>query len=503
MSRTLRSRKGIGAGAMIALCLAALGASAQERPVTTGANRADTVKLRVSGRVNMDYVQRDSALTSIPNMDPTGNAISANQANPNSTNTVEGEVTIRFDAELTEKISAVVEIGRLRTDDIFGVAPFTGNNSFVSGGIDLREAHLKVADFLSPGVSVKLGILDWAFDTRGRGSALAFDPHRSQLMTRNLFNGQDSTAGGGGMADRYGIATASELEPLGLHLAYTGGQLTLELVVMPVVSENGPASQDEALYAVDFWYNLEQQVGKGSRVGAILAVTNVPAVGVLTTGSQDQLFTFGAGVNLAFQGGIEVFGEFYLQGGTVGRDDTVAANETDAKGSAFMIGGRWTSASEGKMWLEVSFTMLSGDDDGADEEVNSFMSYESINDFLIVEDMYFGLDVDTNLTAFKIMGGMSFSMAGGKDNVELQLGLGFFTTSEDVVKTNDAAEEDDALGTEIDVKLKYHLSKQAALGLNFGVLTGSDLLEDMGGGTGADAADDSTWLLSLGFDVRY
>lgn len=499
MSRTLRSRTGIGAGAAIALCLATLSAAAQERPVTTGANRADTVKLRVSGRVNMDYVVRDAGLTSIPNMDPISGGVPAGEANANGVNTVEGEISIRFDAELTEKISAVVEISRQRTDD-FGVVVFEGDGGDVINDLTIREAHIKVTDFLSPGVAVKMGILDWAFDTRGRGSALAFDPHRSQLMTRNLFNGQDSTDGAGGMTTRYGVDTATELEPLGLHLAYTGGQLTVELVLMPVVQENGALSHDEALYAVDFWYNLEQQVGKGSRIGAILAVTNVPQVAGLT-GSGDQLITFGAGANLAFQGGIEVFGEFYLQAGEVGRDD--AGNEVDAKGNAFMIGGRWTGAGEGKMWLEVSFTMLSGDDDGADEEVNTFLSYESVNDFLIVEDVYFGLDVDTNLTAFKIMGGMSFGMAGGKDNVELQLGIGFFTTSEDVVKTNDAAEEDDALGTEIDVKVKYHLSKQAALGLNFGILTGSDLLEDMGGGTASDTADDSSWLLSLGFDVRY
>jgi hypothetical protein len=493
MSRTLRSRTGIGAGAAIALCLATLSAAAQERPVTTGANRADTVKLRVSGRVNMDYVVRDAALMSITS----GNMNTINfSADNNSYNTVEGEISIRFDAELTEKISTVVEISRQRTDD-FGVVPFLGDGGDVDNDLTLREAHLKVTDFLSPGVSMKMGILDWSFDSRGRGSALAFDPHHSQLMSRNAFNGQDTT---NAMSGRYGIANATELEPLGLHLAYTGGALTVELVAMPVVQENGPVSLDEALYAVDFWYSLEQQVGKGSRIGAVLAATNVPAVAGLT-GSGDQLITFGAAANLAFQGGIEVFGEFYLQTGEVGRD--AAGNEVDAKGNAFMIGGRWTSASEGKMWLEVSFTMLSGDDDGADEEVNSFVSYESVNDFLIVEDVFFGLDVDTNLTAFKIMGGMSFGMAGGKDNVELQVGVGFFKTSEDVVKSNDAGQEDDALGTEIDVKIKYHLSKQAALGLNFGILTGSDLLEDMGGGAAADTADDSAWLLSLGFDVRY
>jgi hypothetical protein len=482
---------------MIALCLAALSATAQERPVTTGANRADTVKLRVSGHVGLDYVQRETALTIIPSgtMNPTGGAVN------NSVNDVEGEVTIRFDAELTEKISAVVEIGRYRSHD-FGIEPLLGNGGDVVNDITLREAHLKVMDFLSPGVSVKFGILDWGFDVRGRGQALAFNPHYSQLMSRNHFNGVDSTAA---MSARYGVDSHAELEPLGFHLAYVGGQLTIELVAMPVVNEGGPVSQDEALYAADFWYNLEQQVGKGSRIGAILALSNLDATGPAAgaTGSDTRMFTVGLGVNLAFQGGIEVYGEGYMQKGSSGREKAGASTDFDAEGTAFQIGGRWTSASEGKMWLEVNFTMYSGDDDAADDEVNSFISYENINDFLIIEDMNFGLDVDTNLTAFKIMGGMSFSMAGGKDNVELQVGVGFFTTTEDVVKTNDAGEEDDALGTEIDVKLKYHLSKQASLGLNFGVLTGSDLLEDMGGGTAADGADDSTWLLSLGFDVRY
>jgi hypothetical protein len=506
MSRTLRSRKGIGAGAMIALCLAALSATAQERPVTTGANRQDTVKLRVSGRVGMDYVQRDSALTTIPTMDPTGNAGGATGSNDSSVNTVEGEVTIRFDAELTEKISAVVEIGRLRSGDngsSSGILPFSGDN--LNNDITLREAHLKVMDFLSPGVSVKMGILDWGFDVRGRGQALAFNPHYSQAMSRHHFIGQDSAAAGGSMATRYGVASATELEPMGLHLSYTGGQLTIELVAMPVVSEFGPASQDEALYAVDFWYNLEQQVGKGSRIGAILALSNLDASGPIGTasGSDTQVVTFGAGANLAFQGGIEVYAEGYFQTGAAGREGVGASQDFDAKGNAFQIGGRWTGSGDGKMWLELNFTMYSGDDDtAADDEVNSFMSYENISDFLIIEDMNFGLDVDTNYTAFKIMGGMSFSMAGGKDNVELALGVGFFTTTEDVT-TSVAGEEEDALGTEIDVKLKYHLSKQAALGLNFGVLTGSDLLEEMGGGSGSDTADDSAWLLSLGFDVRY
>lgn len=496
MSRTLRSRSGIGAGALAALCLAALSATAQDRPVTTKPERADTVKLRMSGRINMDYVQRETALMMIPNMNSIGGAVN------NSFNTVEGEVSIRFDAELTEKISAVVEIGRYRSHD-FGMEPFIGFGGDVINDITLREAHLKVADFLSQGVSMQMGIIGWGFDVRGRGSAMAFNPHYSQLLGRNHFDAADSTAL---MAARYGVDTHAELEPIGLHLSYSSGQLLVELVALPVVDEGGPVSQDEALYAVNLWYNLEQQVGKGSRIGAILALSNLDAPGPTAgaTGSNTQVVTFGAGANLVFQGGIEVFAEGYLQSGSAGRDKTAAQVEFDAAGSAFQIGGRYTAAGENKLWVEVSFILYSGDDDATDEEVNSFMSYENINDFIIIEDMNFGLDVDTNYSAFKVMGGLSFGVAGGKDNLELQAGVGFFTTTEDVVMSaSPAGTEDDALGTEIDVKVKYHLSKQARLNLNFGVLTGSDILEEMGGGNTVDGTDDSTWLLSLGFDVNW
>jgi hypothetical protein len=476
MSRTLRSRTGIGAGATIALCLAALSASAQERPVTSRQDRGDTVKINVSGRAEADYVQRDAALMTIDGMG----------GFDNGTNSVEGGISVRFDAELTEKISVVVEIARLRVDEgSGGVMPFFGSGNDVVNDITLRQAQLRVMDFLTPGVSARMGIIDYAFDVRGHGGALFLDPHRAQSITRNIIDGQDAAFGGGSMASRYGIENAAELEPVGMHLNYASGAWQMNLVLLPVVGEAGPVAGDEALYALDFWYNLDEQVGKGSRFGAILALHNIP-------GSGSEMFTVGAGANLVF-GQLAVFAEGYLQRGEVVRD-------LDAEGHALSIGGRYMVSAESATWLEASFTLLSGDDDG-DEESGNFVSYESVNDFLIVEDMYFGLDIDTNLTAIKIMGGTAFGVAGGNNNLELAIGLGFFTMTEEVVDTN--GDDEDALGTEIDVKTRYNLSKQVALLLNFAILTGSDILEQMGGGDGNDTADDSAWLLSFGFDARY
>ena len=493
MSRTLRSRKGIGAGAMVALCLAAASAVAQDRPVTTRQDRADTVKVNVSGRVDLDYVVRERTLNEIPGMDRFGD--------DGTVDTGEGEVAIRIDAELSEKVSAVIEFARLRVDEnAGGVVPLLGRFGDVENDVILREAHLKVVDFMAQGLTAKLGIIDWSFGARPNAS-LAFAPHWAQIISRNSGDGQDAATGAGSMAARYGINNAEELEPVGAHVAYGSGSLTLDFVLLPIMDEDGESSDDEALYAVDFWYAMEQ-MGKGSRIGAILALHNMSdAVGIAgVTGSGGPMITFGAAANLMFQQ-INVYAEGYLQRGTVGRDG--AGNELDAEGHAFQVGARYTAEGDNAFWIELNFTLYSGDDSDTapfDEEQGQFLSYENVNDFLIIEDMYFGLDVDTNYTAFKIMGGAAFDMAGGKKNVELQAGIGFFTTTEDVSTT--PGNTDDALGTEIDVKGTYHLNKQASILLQLGFLTGSDLLEEMSGGTASDDSDDSTWLMSLGFRVR-
>ena len=497
MSRTLRSRMGLGAGALVALCLSAAAAVAQDRPVTTKPDRADSVKVHLGGKVDMDYVQRDKTLRSLAGMQDITNFLSPTPTLGNdSTNDIEGDISIRADVELTEKISGGIEIRRSRIVEPVGVIPMFGMD--ISDTIVLRDAHMKLSDFLSPGLTARLGIQNWDFDVRGRGSAFAFAPYYAQpitslasLGTRNILDAQDTVAPGGNLAS-YGTLSAAEGTPVGIHLNYKSGSISIDLVALPMITEGGEPNGDESLYAVDFWYDLTESMGKGSRIGAILAVSHVDPA--LTGGTNDSKFiTGGVGANLAFSGGFEVYGEVYFQTGSINEN-------LDADGLAFQIGGRWTGE-DGKFWVELNFTMLSGDD-STDGDNSYFVSYENINDFVIIEDMYFGLDVDSNYTAIKIMGGLLLDLGAGKKNLELQLNIGFFSTTEDVVSTGGAQE--DGLGTEVDVKAKYHLNKQAALVLNLGVLTSSDILEGMTTFTvGAASADDATWLASLGFDLTF
>ena len=64
MRKSKRSLMGIGAGALVGLCLTALSAAAQqERNVTTSKGNGDTVKVTVSGNVVLDYVYRAREMT--------------------------------------------------------------------------------------------------------------------------------------------------------------------------------------------------------------------------------------------------------------------------------------------------------------------------------------------------------------------------------------------------------------------------------------------------------
>jgi hypothetical protein len=276
----------------------------------------------------------------------------------------------------------------------------------------------------------------------------------------------------------------------------------LDVVLLPAVLEGGAAQSDEALYALDLWYKLDEQMSKGSRIGAIIALSHLGggAFGFnSTTGSESQVITFGAAGDLMFQGGFEVYFEGYVQTGTVGGNGGAA--DTDAKGHAFMVGAQYNLQGDNNIWIGASFTLISGDSDtGADTEVDNFLSYESVNDFLVIENTYFGLDVDTNLTAIKIMAGAAFDMAGGKKNLELELGLGIFTATEEIAT---GAGDEDAWGNELDVKARWNLNKQAALVLQLGLLFGSDLVQEMGGGSAAADSDDSVFVLSFGFDGRF
>jgi hypothetical protein len=484
--------KGISIGAALALCLAAQAASAQERPVTTRQDQGDTLKMNVSGSMTMDFVWRSNETTFVTEGFTVGGETSDGETS------IEGRLGIRFDAELSDKISVVVEIGKARVDG--GIDEFNGGTS---EDVRLLEAHVMINEFLRPGLKAQLGISTWNFDVRGKGRSFAFDPRHSQSIVRNWQTGEDTLTGWAGRGDE-----PNALYPVGVTLTYVKDALTIDVVVLPVVIEGGNPTEDEALYAFDLWYNLDSAVSKGSRLGLIAAVNNIgPGLPAAPTSNhKTSVATIGGGIVLhGLADGLEIYGEGYIQFGNAGQQVTAGEqDEVKAKGKAGQVGFEYRiPGNVNNAWLGANVTYVSGDsDNSANDNVDTFLSYENVRDLLILEDQYFGFDVDVNYTAFKVSAVASFSVGQGKNNVELMAIAGFTKANEDVFIT--ATEGEDKLGNEFDVTFVYHVNKQVNVHTAFAYLSGSDILEEaMGGGSSGSDASDKAMMATLGFDVKF
>jgi opacity protein-like surface antigen len=497
----------MASAAALALCAMALAAAAQqERNVTTSKDKADTVKINVSGQIELDYVWRSKEMTQF-----TASVFNFLGATNNATseNTFEGVAAIRVDAELSDKVGAVLEVGTLRVAPVGNA--LSGINFMgtpIGGLVGMREAQIKLNELLMPELAVKAGIMDWSFDVRGKGNGFVFDPRHSQGISRNLgainFNGQESA-----LTVLNRAALPSEQYPVGGVVSYTRDAMKLDLVLLPAVQEYGSLCQDENLYALDFWYNLEQ-VGKGSRIGVVAAASGLGTISSGPGTNHTTMYTIGGGVELkglGGQDGLEIYGEIYKQLGKVAESINIGgqSEEVDAKGLAFQVGAEYHFNDPMGVWVGINYTYFSGDgDDTANTDSDRFHSYENVSDLLIVEDMYFGLDIDSNYTAIKFSGGVALSVGTGKNNLEISAIIGLCNMQEDVT-TSVAGDTTKKLGTEFDVKARYHLSKQASLSAAFAMLTGSDVLEEgmLLNGTPQGDEESSCYLYTLGLDVKF
>lgn len=481
--------------AMAALAVGAMAFAAaaqqQERPVSTSKDFGETLKINVSGRIVLDYVWRSKELTVFTDS-------FSGVAGADDENTFEGYAAVRLEAKLQDSVSAVIEVGTLRVGPVdAGGINFMG--TALGGNVGIREAHIKLDDFLMEKLSVMAGIADWRFDVRGRGNAFAFDPRRSQSISRHFDSlaSQDTALAALGRA-----SSPAEQYPVGAVVSLEREALQADLVILPGVIEQGTPCQDEYLYALDLWYRLNN-LGEGSRVGVIGAIHGTGAQNGLTSAeNHTRFYTVGGGLVLKNPGGakgLEFYGEIYKQFGKIA--ESIGNEDIDAKGLAFQVGAEYHFEGDLPLWVGVNYTYVSGDkDDTTDTDADKFYSYENINDLLIVEDMYFGLDIDSNYTALKISGGAALSLGTGKNNLEFSAIVGFCKMQE---KVSGPDGDEDKLGTEIDVRARWHLSKQASLTAAVAFLTGSDVLEQAMGGSAVEDAEDKASLYTLGLDVKF
>ncbi len=500
MRKSKRSRMGIGAAALVGLCLTALSAAAQqERNVTTSKGNGDTVKVTVSGNVVLDYVYRGREVTAF-----TDSVGVFGAATSDGENTFEGYVAARLDLELSDKVSALLEFGTKRVDGAAGGINEWGGTAAL--GLQLREAGITLKDFLMADLSVQFGITNWTFDVRGKGSSFAFDPRHSQSLNRNL---NQVGTGANGLnnrevnAARLAMAgTPEELESVGTTFTYSRNNITVDLVLLPAAIEGGEMGSDESLYAIDAWYKWDD---KGSKAGVILAQQNLRSAPIGNP-SHAHIYTIGLGADAKLMdGNLEIYAEAYFQFGKTGE---VGTSDSKANGRAFNLGAQYNIPNN-NIWFGASYSLISGDGDtsATDDKTGRFVSYENVHDLMILEDQYFGFDWDSNYQAIKISGGTSLSVGSGKNNLDLMAIIGIARANKDIAYTLGVAAgtTDKKLGNEFDVRANWHLNKQASIGLGFAYLFGSNILEDSMSAAGAPTNRDekSAFMYTLGLDLRF
>lgn len=457
-------------------------AHAQDKPVMSAKDRTDTVKISLSGEFDLDYVWRQAEIVAFKG----GVSGTSTPADTASENTFEGFVALRLNAELSDKVSAVLEFGTKRADagaiSVFGSPSGAGSSAL---SLQLREAYVAVQELFLPELQAQIGISTWNFDVRGKGQSMVFDPRHSQSFFRNVNPLPDSDATLGLRA-----SDPEELEPVGIWLRYGREKLVLDLVVLPTVIEGGSSHNDEAFYAVDLFYKIDD---KDSRFGLIASATTGP-------GHETRIFTYGGGFDYKGYGSFDLYGEIYFQRGTSGIG---GINPTvDVSAYAYQVGIEYVVPGDAKSWIGANLTYFSGDNE-ANSKSSAFASYENVHDLMILEDMYLGFDWDTNYRAIKIMGGFSTN-AGGKGNLRFAGIVGICQTAKAVAfSTIPVPETTHKLGNEADVTATLDFTKQLSLTAGVGFLWGSRVLEDSMGGQGVGNASLKTLLFTIGTDVKF
>jgi hypothetical protein len=440
-----------------------------QQGVMTSKDRPDSVKVTVTFDADIDWVARLAGLASIVGV-----------GSNDGVTTLEASAKVGFWVEFTEKVSFLISFANQRPNG----PGISASDTLGLDGLTPRiwDLQIKVAEFLTKNVTVTVGTAnDIMFDVRGKGSSW-YAPGKSSSFGTNASDPTPADVG----PSIFGGDTNT---PAGVVFHYTAEGWTGGLALLPAVIEGGVAEDDEAAYFAWLYYDLAR-VGTGSRLGFLLATNNY-------SGSETDVRTIGIGATLKDLAMVnsEIFVNIALNNGDAGQIGTTTLT---AKGVAFEVGFNYLLNPESQQWVEISLTSLSGDgDDSAsgNEDIDTFLGYVyRPNGLLVVEDPIFGMDWNTNLQVIKISGGMSFTQGAMKNNVNVTVTLGLCSTVEEIGPSGSST---DKLGTEIDIRVVWWHSKAVAMDINFGYLTGSDILEDFVTGD-----ENNTAVFSLGWRIQ-
>lgn len=455
--------------AAAALFSAVVPAFAQDagNPVTTGSDESSAIGITVSGMVDLKYLYTTGAILDVIN----GLTVAALPSDVDSTTFWSGRVTIDLDVRLSDKVSALIELENRRIEG--GANLNLGGDA--AGGTDVvhfEQAYIHVAEFLDPKLSLRIGLQDLRYRD---GFFLDVSEAESAWNTGTLAV----------------AATRNTLEAAGARVFWAGGEKwDLDLGYYTIIEAGSPRA-DEGLLALHGNWEVTEKLKLEGLIALMHNGTSATGFIAGLSPKGAQVWSFGTSLDWAPISGLNIFGDVIWQTGRI-TDDTSpgfagapnANLEIDHSALAVRVGAKYMFDASIHPYFQLEFWRFSGDDvplaDGTNHE---FISYENNDQFLIVEDNDFGMDIDANYSAWKATMGASIT-----DNISVMAEIGFFDFTAATVYNSAAAElnSGDNIGTEFDVTATWNYSKSLTFEGTVAALVGSDLLENMSrGGDGS------------------
>ncbi len=393
--------------------------------------------------------------------------------------------TIRAEARLPKSAEVVVEIenARLRAnlfdDDTWG----TRANRVVPGRADefralLEQAYLRVDNLFWDQLSVKIGLQDFALALRGPGDSFFADLQESEFALVSPVAEAVVPGSLYGMRPPAGTAPAAA----GIfrdHAAAGGARVTWNVARKSLLFvdafffttlEGSTLRADERFYGINADLLIPLTEERPSLVNVILA-------GIDNDRTGSQIWTAGLGLDFSpmTPENLDIYLEAY---GQWGRYADTPDHGVHQRAFAGRIGAKVPLPLPLKPALEGSVWLLSGDHGNPGDRTNrDFVSYENINETLVVENALYGLDIDSNYFSPRLKATATAKVLN-PDDLHFELLYAWFRFYREPDYAGGPVRRDPGrnLGHEIDLRVKFDFSEHASFSIFAGALLDSQWL---------------------------
>lgn len=439
-------------GALLSSQVHAQGDTSPVTPLGGEVKPETAVRITISGEIKLSMVARNNEVFKAA----LGDAILGASGSPLVGSTSAGSggdvffdpmITLNLDVELANRLTAFVQL-ETQFNELQGRS---GGAANADRDLEVEQAYLHwESAFEQEYLALRFGVQDYSKDFAGNGNPFFLDVAHSENPFMNPAGGTADL----GSPQSSGSGAAGSQEAAGALIQVDVGDGQLDLFYF-TINETFRKNSDDVMFGATFEQDLDI-AGNSAHLGVIIMA--------MQNDANSYLWTLGGGgfTELAKKT-LKLYGEFYVQ---AGRYNTTGGRKIDQEEAyAGFVGIRFQLPGLEKVnaYLDASYWEVSGDDEGDDANNENFVSFENNNDTVVLEDGYYGLDLDTNYRALKLKAGFT-----PWERISVDFLYAFFELQENNGTADNTPSNHDRLGHEIDVSLVYRPGDN----LNFRLRTG-------------------------------